>query len=73
MKNKKTPPAAKVSAASALLDRGYGKAPAFTTDNPGHLKTALEMSDEELCAIARRGSGPSLPPPDGAEESDRLH
>ena len=32
-KAKKTPPAARVSAGLALLDRGYGRPPAFSTTN----------------------------------------
>ena len=35
MQNEKTPPAARVSAASAILDRGYGKPPQAYADADG--------------------------------------
>jgi hypothetical protein len=35
MQNEKTPPAARVSAASAILDRGYGKPPQAYADAEG--------------------------------------
>ena len=45
---------ARVSAAIALLDRGYGKPPQFCTNDAGSFKRAVEMSDDELAAIAAR-------------------
>ena len=39
-------------AAPALLDRAYGKAPTFSTTDPGTFKRAIDMSDDELAAIA---------------------
>lgn len=50
------PPAARVSAAVALLDRGWGKPPQFATDDMSKLNAALGMTDDELAHIAA-GSG----------------
>ena len=50
MRDPKASPAARVSAASAILDRGYGK-PLQTIDRPER----SVMSDEELMAIAAGG------------------
>ena len=47
---RKGTPGARVSAAIALLDRAYGKAP-FSTTDPGTFKRAIDMSDDELAAI----------------------
>jgi Family of unknown function (DUF5681) len=47
-------PGARVSAAVALLDRAYGKPPQFNTNDAGSFKRAVEMSDDELAAIAAR-------------------
>ena len=49
-------PGARVSAAVALLDRAYGKAPTFSTTDPGTFKRAIDMSDDELAAIASRAT-----------------
>ena len=54
MKDGKAPPAARVTASSALLDRGYGKPPQFSTGNAGEFRRAIEMSDDELASIATR-------------------
>ena len=35
MLNEKAPPNARVAAANTLLDRAYGKAPTFSTTDPG--------------------------------------
>jgi hypothetical protein len=51
---KKGTPGAHVSAAIALLDRGYGKPPAFTTGDTQAFKKAVDMTDDELAAIAAR-------------------
>ena len=60
--NPKATPAAQVSAATALLDRGYGRPPQFTTGDEKALKRAIEMTDDELATIANphaagRGNG----------------
>ena len=47
-------PGARVSAAVALLDRAYGKPPQFNTNDAGSFKRAVEMSDDELAAVAAR-------------------
>lgn len=53
-KSKKAPPAARVSAATALLDRGYGKPsqPVGGADDLPPIKSATQMTDEQLVAIA---------------------
>ena len=51
---KKGTPAARVSAAIALLDRGYGKPPQFNTSDAISFRKAVDMSDDELAAIAAR-------------------
>jgi hypothetical protein len=52
MLNEKGPPNARVAAANTLLDHAYGKAPTFSTTDPGTLKSAIDMTDDELAAIA---------------------
>src|SRR5262245_27647709 len=52
VRDKKAPAAARVSAGIALLDRGYGKAPSFSTTDVSAFKRAVELSDDELAAIA---------------------
>ena len=42
----------RVSAGIALMDRAYGKAPAFSTTNVGEFRKAIELSDDELIRIA---------------------
>ena len=42
---------ARVSAATALLDRGFGKPAQFSTGDPGSFRKATDMSDDELVAI----------------------
>lgn len=61
----KAPAAARVSAASAVLDRGYGKPPQFTTGDAGAFKRATELTDDELADIASRGSRGADPAPSG--------
>lgn len=51
---------ARVSAASALLDRGYGKPPQFSTSDAEEFRRATDMSDDELARIAA-GSGDGTP------------
>ncbi|MFA7280833.1 MAG: hypothetical protein WC100_12120 [Sterolibacterium sp.] len=55
MVNDEAPPAARVSAAQALLDRGWGKA-AQTVDMTVKRATAKELPDDELANIAAGGS-----------------
>ena len=56
MRDTKATPAARVTASSVLLDRGYGKPPQFNTGDPTQFRKAVEMSDDELATIAG-GSG----------------
>lgn len=66
--NKDTAPeAARVSAANALLDRGWGKAPQ-TTSVTLRTVTAKELPDDELAAIAvGGGEGADASPIDPAQ------
>jgi hypothetical protein len=43
---------ARVGAATALLDRGYGRPPQFVSGNADQFRKAIDMSDDELAAIA---------------------
>ena len=47
-------PGARVSAAIALLDRAYGKAPTFSTSDTQVFKRAIDMTDDELAAIVAK-------------------
>ena len=47
---------ARVSAAIALLDRGYGRPPQLNTNDPGALRRAVDLSDDELASIIAAGS-----------------
>ena len=58
-------PAARVSASTALLDRGYGKAPQFIDTNFG--KAPRDYSDAELLAIIASGQQDA----DEEEEEER--
>ena len=58
----KTPPAARTAAAGMLLDRAYGKPPAFSTTSVGEFRRAVELSDDELIRIAAE-AGLKLDPP----------
>ena len=51
----KASPAARVSAANAILDRGYGKPAQFNTEDPQRFRSVAEMTDDELAAIALQG------------------
>ena len=55
------PPAARVAAAQALLDRGWGK-PAQTVDMTVRRAIAKDLSDDELADIAV-GSGDGVAEP----------
>ena len=50
--DERAPHAARVSASQAILDRAYGKAPTLNTSDPTVMKRAIDMSDDELAAIA---------------------
>ena len=71
MKDKAAPPAARVSAATAILDRAYGK-PAQTV-NANVVRTVLDVSDAELAAIALSGSEGAAEPQGGESEPDLVH
>jgi hypothetical protein len=43
--------AARVAAANAILDRGYGKPPQFLTGDPDRFRTAADITDDDLVAI----------------------
>ena len=42
----------RVSASQAVLDKAYGKAPTLNTSDPTVMKRAIDMTDDELAAIA---------------------
>lgn len=50
--DEKVAAAAQVASANALLDRGYGKPPQFSTNDASQFRKAMEMSDDELATIA---------------------
>ena len=54
MNNDKAPPAARVAAANALLDRGYGKPTQPISQTLAKIDPTT-MSDAELVAIVRNG------------------
>ena len=51
-KDEKAPHAARVSASQAILDRGYGDPASFSTSDSQTFKRAIDMTDDELAAIA---------------------
>ena len=55
MHDEKAPPAARVAAANALLDRGYGK-PTQPIEQTLTKVDPSTISDEELAAIAMNGA-----------------
>jgi hypothetical protein len=55
MHDEKAPPAARVAAANALLDRGYGKPTQPISQTLAKIDPA-SISDEELAAIAMNGA-----------------
>ena len=55
MSDEKAPPAARVAAANALLDRGYGK-PTQPISKTLVKADPSTMSDEELAAIVKNGA-----------------
>jgi hypothetical protein len=67
MSNDEAPHAARVSAATALLDRGWGK-PQQTVDMTVRKQIAKELSDDELADIATgSGEGAAEAPLDPAQ------
>jgi hypothetical protein len=56
-KNSKSPAAARVAAANAILDRAYGKPAHFISGDADQFRDVVEMSDAELMAIAAAGKG----------------
>ena len=42
----------RLSALQAILDRAHGKPPTFSTQDTTQLKRAIDMTDDELAAIA---------------------
>ena len=61
MTDEKAPPAARVAAANALLDRGYGK-PTQPISKTVAKVDPNSMSDEELAAIAKNGAETNAQP-----------
>src|SRR6476659_4643436 len=70
MRDKNAPPAARVSAATAILDRAYGK-PAQTV-NAHVVRTILDVSDAEPAAIALSGRQGAAGPKGREIEPDRV-
>ncbi len=62
---------ARVSAAQALLDRGWGKAEATVTMTVR--RDARELSDDELAAIAAGRGQDTIAAPTSASEPEQLH
>lgn len=71
MRGENSSAGAKVSAAQALLDRGWGKAEANV--NMTVKRDAKELTDDELAAIAAGGSEGFANSPEGAGKSSGLH
>ena len=61
MKERRSPAAARVSAAIALLDRGWGKPEQYVDIT--HKRSIHEYSDAELLAIIATGSSDGDPAP----------
>src|SRR6476620_448822 len=55
MRDEKAPPAARVAAANALLDRGYGKPTQPISQTVAKVDPST-LSDEELAAIVAQGA-----------------
>jgi hypothetical protein len=64
MQQEDAPAAARVSAATSLLDRGWGK-PAQTVDMTVRKAIAKDLADDELASIALGGSEGTAEPADG--------
>jgi hypothetical protein len=61
MRDAKAPPAARVAAANALLDRGYGKPTQPISQTVARVDPS-SISDEELAAIAMNGASANAQP-----------
>ena len=48
LRDPKSKDGAVIRAAELLLERGYGKAPAFHTNDPGEFRDVLEMTDAQI-------------------------
>ena len=68
---------ARVSAATALLDRGFGKPTQSSTSDPGDFRKATDYTDAELIAIIEADEklgGEGVPTAQaGEEEPDSVH
>ena len=51
-KDKTAPHSARVSAGMAVIDRAWGRPPSFSTSDSAQFKRAVDMTDDELAAIA---------------------
>jgi hypothetical protein len=71
MLDKEAPPPSRVAAATTLLDRGYGR-PAQTI-NANVSRTIVDVSDQELLAIALGRSERASEASGCAVEPDRVH
>ena len=71
MRDRSAAPAARVSAATAILDRGYGR-PAQTVHQQVS-RHVDELSDAELIAIATGSSVPGNDAEGDPDEPDRVH
>lgn len=71
MSSPDAPQGARVTAAEALLNRGWGK-PDQTT-NVNVRKHVADLTDAELANIASRGGNRASDPQDGAEELPSVH
>jgi hypothetical protein len=49
---------ARVAAAREILDRGWGKPPQFSAQTQGEFRRAIDMTDDELIAIATGAADP---------------
>jgi hypothetical protein len=58
MENEKTPPAARVAASNAILDRAYGKPPQFVHENKRPTADYNQLSDAELEEIILQSDTP---------------
>ena len=63
MNNEEATPAARVAAANAILDRGWGK-PESHTNVAHHNKPLRELTDDELYAIIAEGESDEEPEAD---------
>jgi hypothetical protein len=53
----KSPAAARVAAANAILDRAYGKPAQFFTGDADQFRSVVEMNDDELLEIIHAADG----------------